>query len=413
MRILLATPWFSPHTGYIENGLPKALAALGHDVLVVTSPFQPGYALPQYPAVYAPFMGPPVQPLGEATFGELRVIRLSPIVYRGHIALRGLGSVVEGFRPDVVQTFSVNTPLTLQLARLQRRGRFRLFLGAHRPAVAQQDGSSLLVRTPARAAADFVSRWLPGRFVASRSELCYAVTDDCALVAERVNGVPRDKIRRASLGVDTSIYRPLATDPQRAALRSQYGFTDADVVCVYSGRFDNVKNPLLLARAVQLLRDRGEPFRCLFIGGGQQEQALRDMRGSVTLPLMSQESLAAHFRASDVAVWPFGYSSSQLDALGCGLPLVLSDALDDASRVDGCGMQFRDGDANDLARTLGEMRDSAARRLLGQVGAQRISRSLSWTALASARCIDYLDAIRKSEGGTPTTFRQRTVTGTV
>ncbi len=64
MRIVLISDWFAEKMGYAENCLPKALAALGHEVHLVTSIGQVYFNSPSYSATYEEFLGPAVVPAG-------------------------------------------------------------------------------------------------------------------------------------------------------------------------------------------------------------------------------------------------------------------------------------------------------------------------------------------------------------
>src|SRR5436190_1427792 len=95
---------------------------------------------------------------------------------------------------------------------------------------------------------DQTYRGFPGpRHVASLAvEKCYAVTPDCGEVAVRFYGVPRSKIKLLSLGTDTDVFHPAESEQDRvsrSALRHSLGFGDDDLVCIYTGRFSDEKNP--------------------------------------------------------------------------------------------------------------------------------------------------------------------------
>ena len=112
---------------------------------------------------------------------------------------------------------------------------------------------------------------IPGRLAGLATEKCYAITEDCADIAIRFFGVPRRKVEICPLGVDTDLFHPVAgarDAAERAAVREALGFSASDVVCIYTGRFSEGKNPLLLAQVIAGMRVRGEPYRGLFVGNG-------------------------------------------------------------------------------------------------------------------------------------------------
>src|SRR5262249_49494533 len=147
---------------------------------------------------------------------------------------------------------------------------------------------------------------------------------DCADIASRFFGVSPAKIEICPLGIDTDLFGPPSGEratKDRNSLRQRLGFLDAEIVCVYSGRFTQDKNPLLLAKAVAELVRRGEPFRGLFVGNGVQAEAIREQPGCITHPFVPVQELAGFFRAAEIGVWPTQESMSMLDAAACGLPI--------------------------------------------------------------------------------------------
>ena len=103
----------------------------------------------------------------------------------------------------------------------------------------------------------YITRAFPGRIVSLLSVKCYGATTDCADVAVRFFGVLKDKIEVCPLGVDTDLFFPVNGMPaseSRDRLRRDLGFSESDIVCIYTGRFSEDKNPLVLARAISTAR---------------------------------------------------------------------------------------------------------------------------------------------------------------
>ena len=165
-------------------------------------------------------------------------------------------------------------------------------------------------------------------------------------------------------------------------------------MCVYSGRFSQDKNPLLLARAIEQLRAEGEPFAGVFFGDGEQRDAIEACEGSRTHPFVPYTELGDLFRAADIAIWPTQESTSMLDAAACGTPIVVNDTLAAVERVEGNGLRYRLNDPDDLMRSLRQLHDPELRATLGRHGAGKIGSTYSWQALAQIRLEDYLAARR-------------------
>jgi glycosyltransferase involved in cell wall biosynthesis len=244
--------------------------------------------------------------------------------------------------------------------------------------------------------ANFIARMIPGRFASYFVKRCYAATDDCAEVVIRFYGMPKNKVVVVPLGVDTENFYPPRTDEdaaQRAGLRRKWGFSEHEIVCIYTGQFTAAKNPLLLARAVTFLRAAGLPVRALFIGNGPQHTELAASDGCVVLPFKPHRELPAYYRAADVGVWPTQESMSMLDAAACGLPILVNDTLLAKERIEGNGITYRLNDAQDLADKLRLLCRPEYAHQLGSIGARRMADLFSWNSIARRRLADYEAAI--------------------
>src|SRR5690606_23439082 len=173
-----------------------------------------------------------------------------------------------------------------------------------------------------------------------------------------------------------------------ASMRLALGYSEDDVVCIYTGRLTAEKNPLVLAKAVETLSARGERFRSLFVGAGGQSDEIALCRGATVLPFVRYSELPTLYRAADIAVWPRQESMSMLDAAACGLPLVVADTIGDNERVTGNGRTYVQDDVSDLARVLGELTSRAERVALGAKGRSKMETSFSWRALAESVTAD-------------------------
>ena len=392
MRIVIIEQWFSEKMGYAENCLPKALAALGHEVHVIASTAQVYFDAPFYRDVYEPYLGPPVLTPGEKSLDGFTLHRLPLERWHGRLRLRGLLGRLHALRPDVVQTFHATT-LTTYLAALGRLTcGYKLFTGNHE--VKSVFAPARLAGPPSQAARVnwLVRLSLPGRAVGWLTEKCYAVTPDAADIATRFYGVPAAKIQLSPLGVDTALFCPPHDEPTyaaREALRHQLGFVESDIVCIYTGRFTVAKNPGCLAKAVAILSAQGLTFRGLFVGEGPQIEDVASVPGCAVRPFAPYHDLPTYYRAADIGVWPMEESTSMLDAAACGLPIITNGRLQALDHLVGGWLPYQAGDASDLARALLMLRDAPERHRMGQAGAEVIRRQYSWDTIASRRLADY------------------------
>lgn len=404
MRIVYLCGWYAEQMGYSENKLPKALAELGHDVHVVTSDLRLYPWSPDYAQTYEPFIGPARTAAGTFPHDGFTLHRLPsrrhPLFTRYSVfcgpsesRIVGLGTLLRQLRPAVIQLNDIGV-YAYQTAWWDRQAGAKLFLEFHKHASVM--GSALAHRDSLawRAFRQILGRWLTGHLVR-----CYPISDDAAEVAQVLYGIPRALMTVRPLGVDTALFQPpasAAAQARRVALRQQLGFADNEVVAIYTGRFTDAKGPQILADAVARLRQQGHPVRALFMGGGTTEIVARlsATDGCVVHAFVAANDLVDYYWAADLGVWPRQESTSQLDALACGLPIVISDQVQTRERVDGCGLMYHEPDAASLAEALLTLLPAARRAELGLAGSKTVATHFSWLALARRYVADYEAALR-------------------
>ena len=379
--------------GYIGNMLPRYLARLGAEVHYITMDLPHYFQSPDRVNSYGSFSGLDVMSPGAVeTYDGYTLHGLGHRVSLGQMKFVGLEEKLRSLRIDVVQSLLAIGWPALQAAVAHRKLGYSLFTANHTTAsvfpLAQRPSSAL---SPARLK-NFLTRFVPGRFISRESVRCYAATVDCARVAVDFFGVEPDKIALAPLGVDTDLFWPIRSDADRAdrnALRAELGVSEGEVLFVYSGQFTVDKNPLLLADAIQQMAGLGLPVRALLIGDGAQAAYIAARRNAIVRPFMANTMLPKYYRAADVGVWPTQESTSMLDAAACGLPIVVNDTLRAVERIQGNGLQYRLNDVGDLVRVLTTLLDARKRDELGALGARRMEREFSWRDLAARRLSDY------------------------
>ena len=224
--------------------------------------------------------------------------------------------------------------------------------------------------------------------------ICYPIAPDAAEIVESLYHVPKKKIKIQPLGVDTDLFCPpnsAVLADEREALRRSLGFGQDEIVCIYTGRFSPGKNPQLLADAVEILQRRGEKIRGLFLGNGTESEVeyIRSKQGCYIHPFVTVRDLPKYYRIADIGVWPREESTSQLDAAACGVPIIVSNKIHVTERVDGNGFLYDEGNADDLAEKILQMKSPALRKQFSAVGIEKVHREFSWKTLAAQRIEDY------------------------
>jgi glycosyltransferase involved in cell wall biosynthesis len=179
---------------------------------------------------------------------------------------------------------------------------------------------------------------------------------------------------------------------KRAAVRERLGYSNSDIVCIYTGKMAQMKNPLLLARAIERLCAEGRTYKGLFIGDGAQRASIETIPGCLVLDFMPFVELGEYYRASDVAVWLTNESTSMLDAAACGIPIIVSDCIYQ-DHVLGNGLAYRLNDFESLCESLRTFEDAEIRTKFGRVGAAKMRDRFMWEHAAMARYLDFNAAV--------------------
>lgn len=396
MKIAIILDWYSEKTGYSFNFLPQALARLGHEVHIITSDGQVYFNASIYKDTLEPFLGPGIVQCGVKAVDGCIVHRLPHIEWRGRIRIQGLLKELRLLRPQIVQAGESISLVTYEAALIKILLGYKLFVECH---VHASVFPPPLQRT--RKKEKFFWLCYPytiGRFVSVMSEKCYPISSDAADIAVKFLGFQKHKVSIRSLGVDTTLFKPVSDEASKEArmrLRKQFGFSASDVVCVYTGRFNSAKDPLCLARAIGNLVKSGKNFRGLFIGNGSEAdiKSIQDCNGCVVHPFVSVQELPQFYWASDIGVWPKQESTSQLDAIACGLPIILSNRVKIYERVEGNGLLYEEGNADDLAHKIQLLTDPEKRKQMGECSVRKINNFFSWDYLAKQYVDDYKTAL--------------------
>ena len=392
MKIVFLSIWFSEGMGYAENCLPKSLAKLGHEVHVISSVCQVYYNQPYYDSVYRNFLGDPIKKPGikELDGYTLHLLPFGTIFNK--IYLKKLSEEIKTINPDIVQTFDAFSFLTLQATLLKFTNSYKLFTANHVVAsifpLMQEKRGNIFYWV-----ANLFMRYIPGKLVSLSSSRCYPATSDAIEVAVKYYGVPRKKTKLACLGVDTDKFIPVNDDQkyidERARNRNDLGIDKETILCIYTGRFTNAKNPLILAQAINILNQKQLNYKGLFLGEGPQAEDIRLMEGCLIKPFVMYNYLAEFYRIADIGIWPQQESTSMLDASASGLPIIVSNRVQALERIEGNGITYNEGDVNSMVESLKKLSDKDFRKKLGEAGTKKILEKYSWDKIARERVEDY------------------------
>ena len=194
------------------------------------------------------------------------------------------------------------------------------------------------------------------RRITPHDAACIAVCTQGANLL-RENGVKEEKIRVIFNGV-----APKPLPPRRNVIRTEFSLPEDCFVFLTMARYAPEKGLFFLLDALAQLKERTDaPFACLIAGDGELFDAVGE---GIREKGLDENVIRAGYRtdaealmcSSDVyvssALYNEAMSFAALEAMECGLPLVMTDVGAGTDLADGCGECVPPGDASALCDAL-------------------------------------------------------------
>lgn len=386
MKIIIISEWFSEKMGYAENLLPIAFANLGHEVHLVTTDLQVyGTNIELYNSIYEKHLGPRITNQGVYYINNITVHR-NPHSLENGLHVSGLAQKLREIKPDVVYCFEIMTRDYFNVVKYQKEFKYKIFC---------ESRLHLSIYSPPKTLKQWVRQSiiiLKSRQLAKKISRFYPIAPDVLKVITKYFGIPSHKCSLSSLAVDTNLFKPNNNKIQRELFRERLGYNEKDIVCIYTGRLNEDKGPLILAKAIDHLYQSGHTqFKGLFVGNGNKryEEAILLNKQCLVHPFVQPSELPEFYNFMDIGIWPLQESTSQLDAMACGLPIIVNELVEDSLRHEGNGLTYKNNEFKDLAEKILMLKDYVTRQKMGKLGYQKITTNYSWEKLANDKLIDF------------------------
>ncbi len=217
-------------------------------------------------------------------------------------------------------------PDVLHTGWVQDHGFFGALSGFH-PTLSMPWGSDILTVPNA----SFFGRWV-ARFTLKRADM---ITCDCELVKQKIMhlvGYPAEKIVVFPWGIDLNVFKPSSDS---AAIRKALGWEDKRIL-IMTRQFKPVYGIEYFIDALPLVIRQRPETRVILVGTGPLENAYRQRISALGLDKyvhfagwLNESAMVLHLNAADIYVTTSlsdGTSASLLEAMACGLPVIVSDA---------------------------------------------------------------------------------------
>lgn len=388
LRILCPTYWYPADAAdtqatYVHD-INRHLVRLGHSVCVVT-PGAPGQVLRDkfdgVDVVRFPLQLPPDLGYGKVAqssvsrFGKMRRF----VAMSRYLMLQERSAVRAGreFKADVVHA---HWAIPSGLAAVRAAQKLDI------PIVITMHGGDVYVN-PAQGY-DFPTRWYVRpllRWTLRTADALTAITDDCRQHALRA-GAPDDHIRIVTNGADLRRFRPAEGTPDRP-----WG---EHMIFACRQLFPR-KGIRFLIEAVAILKKTYPDLKLVLAGDGFERPDLERLareRGLaddvIFLGWVPNAELPRYYQASAVSVIPSleeGFGIPAAEAMGCGIPVVASDAggLPEVVEHGVTGYVVPKGNVEALADAIEKLlADVPLRERMGKAARERAVRLFDWDVTA-------------------------------
>ena len=391
--------YYMPRLGYQENFLPFEQQAIGNRVHIITGDRYVPH--PSYSSVYGKQLGPRIVGEGQQVDRGVTIHRLAvpfELTRRNNPWIGGLSDRLNQIKPDIIHLHGV-TPLSSLQVILSRKARRVTLVCDHHLCQFNLEPFTLLKRIYYASfrlllsgyAQKRVSGWLP-------------INEDARKVLATPLGISGASVYINRLGVDITNFQPNEAD--RKSYRKENKIRPDQKLIVFAGKVERRKRlkDLLIAFATAI-SDREQKTAILAIFGGGDETYLTALKMQAeTLgisnavqfhPMQPHDKLPAIFNAADIGVWPGDAAITTIEALSCGLQIILpsNPGLSYVANCDGAA-EFPRGNTSALAEILASY--------INTLGADRnhiatsCAEKLSWQAIArdSINIYDHCLALR-------------------
>jgi glycosyltransferase involved in cell wall biosynthesis len=216
-----------------------------------------------------------------------------------------------------------------------------------------------------------------------------AVSDETKEFMKDRYGIPEELINIIPLGCDTTAFsRDLSA---RREFRKAHQVNEDDTIFVYAGKLAPWKGIHILVEAAIGLFRENRNAKVMLVGNGPREyvgnihrriEASGFRNNFLVLPMVPNRDLSKVYSAGDVGVWPRQCSVTMIEAMACGLPIIISDASGTIERVNhGNGLLYHGEDPIDLREKMKILLNGKTRELMGKK-AREFAESHDWRELS-------------------------------
>lgn len=394
MRIAHVTPYFQPKLGYEEYYLTKEQKKAGNEVCIITSDRY--FSFPDYKETVENILGNRKIGSGIFNVNGVLVYRLPCIFEWGAaIIVYGIKRALEIFSPDVVHAHYMLYPSTI-LASLNKSMNFKFVVDQH---MINDDQ----LRSPWKSFAYKVYKKMAFQLLSGKVDKYIALTPAVLRWIQEEFNVDREKISFVPLGADSNLFR--SNEFFRSQYRDFLNLDYDDILVTYAGKLLPEKDIEVLIEGIAPLIKKHGKIKVLLLGSGNKTyiskifalaKKHRIEKSLILHDLVDKRELVKFYNASDIGVWLGRPSITIIEAMSCGLPVVLANSLQTSHLLEyNNGFNFSKGDSNEFRTCIEKLIQNENLRLhMGQLSRRLVEEKLSWEVIAK-KTLDIYGTILK------------------
>ncbi len=379
MKIIHIINYFQHQIGYQEYFLAKEQAEAGHNVTIISSDRY--FPFPDYESTVKSILGN--RYIGDKVefIDGFKIIRLKSVLEKPaqRIWLKGLVKQIIRIKPDLIICHGVYNYNALVTSLLRKFLKFSIIMDSHSHYTdTYKDSKNILSLIMKMCFRYFI--WADGniKFVAVTEQ-----TKEFMIKEHKING---NNINIIPLGTDINRFRPDVVN--RLQVRKVLNVPENDTLIIYTGKIVQTKDPALIIEACSDLF-YNQNIKLLFVGNVGREYAYRFgklkeayQKYIIHIEAVPNSEISKYYQASAIGVWPKEASMSSVDAMSCGLPIIICDYLSERLKNEN-GIGIKEADLKSLKKALEKLViDKKLCIQMGKNGRMLAEEEYSWKSIA-------------------------------
>lgn len=383
MKILLVCNYFQPKLSYAESEIANALLKMGHKIEIITGDRY--FPFPNYNSTVKNVLGDRV--VGVSRKNESGFLVNRQKVYFEFFARAcffGIYQKIKAFNPDVILTFGLTTPGSIQVALFKKFFKYK-FIGIDSHLPSELFSSNVFIKKIFY----FNFRLLFSKLINNNIDKIIAAQEGTKDIIKKYYGLDKN-ITLISHGTNIELFK--FNNIARLKIRKKLNLKSTDFLIIYTGKIIKSKGIDILIKAFSRLSEKYKNLYLLLVGSGPSEyvdDCLHNLSKNIKRRIIWEEfkefqELPDYYSAADVAVWPLQESLSMNDAASCSLPFIANDRIGVKERLsNNNALLYTKGNSLDLSKTIEILYlDKVKRKKMGKNGRELVENNLSWESVA-------------------------------